>query len=608
MILNALYSYYDRLNVWQKDLLPPVGFEDREIGFIIVIDEKGNYDNIEDFNAIEERRTEFRVMQYVERTSNAGKVAYVFWDYPEYVVNLDETTIAETQQEKNLTFISKVNEISQLYPNNVEFLAVSKFYQKQEFRNERLLSSPEFKRLIEEKDIVTLMSFRVLGKNTIVAENPDLLDYFNYQLKKCRYGTCFVTGKFLPLAETASIVRFFDGQPKAKLLSYNINSANVFEKTNLSNFPISIEADSKIYNALKHLLRMESDNKQLYHQLSDAYVNKENRKRHHNSLSGNRTLLFWASSNNILARNLEDLAWLLTMNQDIPNLRVDQIKALFSSIREGSKLNLNDDKFYFLGLAPNTARIAVVYWRECTLREFAVGIEQHFIDTEICDYRINEGCMYQGMNSMLRTIVKNNEKISDVFPNLPESLLKSLLDGNSNYPEFLYQACMSRIHAEREVKIERAAIIKGYLNRKYKSKIITKMLNKEETNIGYLCGRLFAVFERAQELSNKDENYKSTLRERFFSVACSSPQRTFLTLVKLSIYYYSKIDNHFKVEELKSIEDEIMKKIDPKGIPNNLNIDDQGRFVVGYYHQRGVLRPFKVNSKEINTSIKTDNE
>jgi hypothetical protein len=37
MILQALYNYYDRLNELQDDFLAPIGFEDREIGFVIVV-------------------------------------------------------------------------------------------------------------------------------------------------------------------------------------------------------------------------------------------------------------------------------------------------------------------------------------------------------------------------------------------------------------------------------------------------------------------------------------------------------------------------------------------------------------------------------------------
>jgi CRISPR-associated protein Csd1 len=119
------------------------------------------------------------------------------------------------------------------------------------------------------------------------------------------------------------------------------------------------------------------------------------------------------------------------------------------------------------------------------------------------------------------------------------------------------------------------------------NQIITPMLNKEETNPGYLCGRLFAVYEYAQERSVKDEGGKSTLRDRFFSSALTRPQTTFIELSKILNYYYSKITSQSLVKKLKKTEYEIMGKLDSNGFPLTLNKDDQGRFVIGYYHQRG---------------------
>ena len=57
------------------------------------------------------------------------------------------------------------------------------------------------------------------------------------------------------------------------------------------------------------------------------------------------------------------------------------------SIYNGVLFANKDDKFFILGLAPNSARIAVVYWNELPLREFAGLISKHFADMEIVDTR-----------------------------------------------------------------------------------------------------------------------------------------------------------------------------------------------------------------------------
>lgn len=590
MILKALYDYYDRLNAWQEDSLAPIGFEDREIGFVIVVNNNGSFLEIEDFNNPNGGAQIFRVVQYIERTSNASEVACVFWDSPEYVINLSGKTIADEPQVKTETFASKVSSFCELYPNNQEFKAISLFYKKKEYTNPKLLGSKELKRIVSSETIVRNMSFKVEGQDNIVAAHNDLYDYVRKQYESSEHrGTCFITGKAnMPMANNSSVVKIFDSAATSKLLSYNFNSANSYGRKDIGNFPISIEADSKIYNAFRYLLRRESESKQLY--VSLAHANGKRRKS--NALLVNRTMLFWASSNSIVSQQIEELAWDAIDNRDNPDIKTEQVKTLFKNILSGQNPTITDDKFYLLGLAPNAARIAVVYWRECTLKEFAEKLKQHFLDTEIVDYRNKErrGMFFQGMYSFLGSVVKDG-RVSDLPPRIVESLTKSILQ-DTPYPETLYQLCLSRIIAERKVTITRVALLKGYLKRKYmqfnnNNQIITPMLNKEETNPGYLCGRLFAVYEYAQERSVKDEGGKSTLRDRFFSSALTRPQTTFIELSKILNYYYSKITSQSLVKKLKKTEYEIMEKFDSNGFPLTLNKDDQGRFVIGYYHQKG---------------------
>ena len=610
MILQALYDYYDRLNDWQEGYLAPIGFEDREIGFVIVIDRNGRFLEIEDYNNQGGGAQEFRVVQYIERTSNASEVAYVFWDTPEYVINLSGKTIADETQAKTKTFASKVDSFCEIYPNNQEFKAVSLFYIKKEYLNPKLTESKEFKRIVSSGPIVRYMSFKLEGQDNIVAAHDDLYDYVKrqYDATKNR-GTCFITGKTnMPLANNSSVVKIFDSAATSKLLSYNFGSANSYGRKDIGNFPISIEADSKIYNAFRYLLRRGSENKQLYVTL--AHANGKRRKS--NTLIVNRTMLFWASSNSIDSQQIEELAWDAIDNRDNPDLKTEHVNNLFNNILSGQSPNVTDDKIHLLGLAPNAARIAVVYWRECTLKEFAEKLKQHFFDTEVADYRHKDkrGSFYQGMYSFLGSVVKDG-RISELPPRLVEALMKSIIQ-DTPYPESLYQACLSRIIAERKVTISRTALLKGYLNRKYMRlnnnyQIITPMLNKEETNQGYLCGRLFAVYEYAQERSLKDEGGKSTLRDRFFSSALTRPQTTFIELSKILNYYYSKIMSQSLVKRLKKTEYEIMEKFDSNGFPLTLNKDDQGRFVIGYYHQRGDFEYKPQNESDSEKSNEVDN-
>lgn len=253
---------------------------------------------------------------------------------------------------------------------------------------------------------------------------------------------------------------------------------------------------------------------------------------------------------------------------------------MFEAIYSGKLKTTLEDKFYILGLAPNSARIAVVYWSETILRDFAAKLISHFEDMEIVDTR-KEKKPYQGMRNMISTVTLNG-KDSDATPNLPESVLKSIFQGLP-YPFTLYSACIRRIRAEQQLTIARAAIVKAYLNRlkNDNNEKIKVMLDKENTNQGYLCGRLFAVLDKIQEEANKI----SSIRERYMNAASATPSSVFATILNLSLHHSEKLSDGRRIY-FEKIKQEIIDKLSADGFPTHLDLQNQGRFFVGYYHQR----------------------
>ena len=107
------------------------------------------------------------------------------------------------------------------------------------------------------------------------------------------------------------------------------------------------------------------------------------------------------------------------------------------------------------------------------------------------------------------------------------------------------------------------------------------MLDKENTNPGYLCGRLFAVLDKIQE----DASNSNSIRERYMNAASATPASVFATILNLSVHHAEKLNEGSKVyyEKLKQ---EIICKLPADAFPAHLDLQDQGRFFVGYYHQR----------------------
>jgi CRISPR-associated protein Csd1 len=107
-------------------------------------------------------------------------------------------------------------------------------------------------------------------------------------------------------------------------------------------------------------------------------------------------------------------------------------------------------------------------------------------------------------------------------------------------------------------------------------------LDEKNTNTGYRLGRLFAVLERIQELANPGIN--ATIRDRFYASASSIPVTAFPHLMKLKNHHLSKLENRGQIIYLEKWIGQIMDGIDK--FPAHLSLDDQGRFSIGYYHQR----------------------
>ena len=273
---------------------------------------------------------------------------------------------------------------------------------------------------------------------------------------------------------------------------------------------------------------------------------------------------------------------------DDPNAKIEQVRKVFTAIYSGSLKTSLEDRFYILGLAPNSARIAVVYWSECSLKEFAGKILCHFKDMEIKDTR-KDGKPYMAIDSMLSAVTRHSNDgkwRNNITPNLTESIVKSIFQGTP-YPFTLFSACIRRIRAESgskdAIRIARMAIIKAYLNRtNSNNKKIEIMLDKSNTNQGYLCGRLFAVLDKIQE----DANGISSIRERYMNAASATPASVFATILNLSSHHMEKLTNEGKKIFFEKMKQEIIDKIPASGFPAHLDLQDQGRFFIGYYHQR----------------------
>ena len=555
MILKALYDYYKRC-----DNLPAKGLEEKEIGFLIVLTSEGQFLRFEDCRTGKDHARTYLVKKHVGRSSAA--VANYLYDNSAYVLGYSDKSTGKEQLYFD-TFKAQIEDIAEAFPDNNEILAVKAFYNNSREEVIQTVSQDplweDIKKNLSKK--YSTFSFRIEGDLRIVAEKKEILQLEEKDSSDATF--CLVSGEYGVPVDTTTATMIPGSQATAKLVAFQVNSGyDSYGKSKCGNAPISENAEFAYTTALNSMLQKGSRNK---------------------FMLGTRTFVFWASNNKDASVEAEEsLFELLGFTEeanDDPNAKITKVRRVFESIYSGTlKTDLND-KFYVLGLAPNSARIAVVYWSETTLKEFAGKILQHFGDMEMHDTRKDKK-PYMGIREIISSVTLGG-KMSDATPNLPEAVVKSIFQGLP-YPQTLYSACLRRIRAEQKLTITRAAIIKAYLNRQSNyNKKIDIMLDKENNNQGYLCGRLFAVLDKIQE----DANHISSIRERYMNAASATPSAVFATILNLSVHHSEKLDEGRRIyfEKLKQ---EIIDKMSAKGFPTHLDLQDQGRFFVGYYHQR----------------------
>lgn len=559
MILKALYDYYNRC-----DGLPKFGMEAKEIGFIIVLSREGKFLRIENLVENGNGKTFFVKKSPSNKTSQA--IADYFYGTCDYLFGVKSK---KDQKEERLKktfkeFKSLINKAYSDNPNSVELAALNAFYSQDIQDIQSQVKSDPIWPIIEKKPLKKI-SFRINGDLEIIAEKQELLNLNDSSLQTADSKNkviCLMTGnRCIPTLVGTPINSI--GGTNPKLISFQKDSGyDSYGKEQGENAPISKEAEFAYSTALKHLLDRDSRNR---FSLSTA------------------TFVFWGSSDSEATKVTEE-AFLMFIDDKKgtdPNANIESVQKVFNAIFSGLLKTSLTDRFYILGLKISTpGRISVCYWHETSLKDFAQKILQHFSDMEIIGIP-NDHKSYMGQMDMLANTAYGNDK-KNIIPNLPEAVVKSIFQGLP-YPQTLFSACIRRIRAGQSVNRPRVAIIKAYLNRqKNNNKKIEVMLDKNNTNQGYLCGRLFAVLDKIQEEAKKI----NSIRERYMNAASATPSAVFTTILNLSVHHLESLPNEGRKVFFEKLKQEIIDKISADGFPAHLDLQDQGRFFVGYYHQR----------------------
>jgi len=622
MILQALTKYYGVLlaegNEDEESNIAQPGYSVANVSYALNLSVQGELLDVLPLSIQVQRRKKMvekpRSMIVPEQAGRSGKTppAYFLCDNNAYVLGIsleDETKPKYSQQ--RLEAFRKYNKEILAKADCIEAKALTSFLDKYDPVTGR--KHPAIARYLDDILKVGKANFVFMLNGDLIHKNAEICRAWeaHNQLSSDEYiGQCLVTGEIAPIARIHSIK--IKGIPPHQggvaLVGFNDHAYESYNRTDGQglNSPVSKKAMLAYSKALNHLLSDANDNKKI--------------------IIGDTTIVYWAEGNNKACASL--FAGLTETNFDEPSS--DQLeskpvrdrkgeellKKIAEKIMRGQKLDEEslikeidwNTRFYVLGLeAPNRGRASIRLFYSDPFIKIVQRIGAHYSDLQLGEFEKTIKLRW-----ILNETVSKKAREQKVAPLLTGAVFSSILT-NSPYPTALYNAIMIRVRADMDdeenqihkINYVRASVIKAYLKRKYRhqpqnqiQEVLVMSLNEQSTISAYVLGRLFAVLEKVQKEAIPDLN--ATIKDRYFTSACASPKTVFPLLLRLSQHHISKAEFGYasdnRIEKIMNLLD-----VDKNPFPSHLTLDEQGIFVLGYYHQRTAFFPPKKGAEETET-------
>jgi CRISPR-associated protein Csd1 len=566
MILNSLRELARR-----DRLVEEPAFQSMPVRWVITLDSEGKFLSLEEADVTppatgkKKPKPQYKLREIPRRSGRtSGDKAEFLVDKSDYVLGvLPEEATSPKSETRRLLFLKELQKAGTEIQDPV-LLTVIRFLEDANQRESciaKLKQSP-----FTSNDLFT---FRVEGQ--MLEELRSVRDYWVRQMANAEeqqhLEQCLLCGEQKPLVDKHDLLKL----PGAVTSGVALISANAgaFEKHGLEgnrNAPMCRECMVAYVNALRRCLDANYPNP------DGGSFSKQSVR-----LSDNTAAVYWDDSSSGLTGGLFGL------NDGSPK----DVKALFDSAWKGLKPADFAARFYCLILTGSQGRASVRGMHTSTLGrviENLSGESGYFECLRSAGFLEEPAPIF----SLIRSLAVQG-KVETLPPSVAGELFLSAVMGVP-LSHFFLSTTVGRIRAERQVPKARAALLHLYFQRSLKpmQRNVPMSLDVDSPEPAYRYGRLLAVLEYLQSraLGRKPN---STIVDRYYSAASTRPATAFPPLLALAQNHLRSVESagYFS----KEIEQILSGLNGASGFKRTLNIEEQGKFALGYFHQKNFSRP-----------------
>jgi CRISPR-associated protein Csd1 len=569
-ILQALDRYYDRMDARGEVVAP--GWADEPVGIVLVLDRDGAPLRTERrWDRSGKKAQKMRVPKWFGR-QGTGSTPFFLWDNTAYALGISTKEANKTARDHAAFRALHCDALAGTEDEGL--LALRRFVEG--WMPERFAEAPFDAKMVEQN-----IAFRLDGDDGLIHARPDaaaLVEALRMAGERRAEVECLVTGRRLPPVRLHPKIKGVDGTAAAEvpLVSFQQDSFQSYGNQQGANAPTSEAAAFRYGAALNRLLDREAATNRL--KVADA------------------TVAFWADASGAEAEAEKAAAaadsWFAAlMVPPSDETEAVEVRDVLEKIRDGRPASAlvpgvaAGTRFHVLGLAPNAARLSIRFWLTDSFDAFAARLAAHHADLELSPAPLGWRTPPSVQRLLVRTTALQG-KFDNIPPLLAGEVMRAVLSG-APYPRTLLAAAVVRLRAgDAPGSGWHAAVIKACINRSARSQEDTLKVGLDPSNEdpAYQLGRLFCVLESAQRAALGQVN--ASIADRYYGAASATPARVFGPLLRNLRIHVADARRRGFGGWIEPRVAEIMSHLPPE-LPKTLRLEDQGRFAVGYYHERG---------------------